>query len=219
LVCKNWRTLIREKSKRLPYRIITTLKLIEKGQMILLSAATQNVTKKYSFPTQVMDEWTDVFTKMKHLLRHAIVKRWIVCNVSVNDQFATGLRSCLNGLPIEFHRLEMLAVNMSHISPDVFHRLMGQTIVAQQYFIDGVRNALEEHFSTEFIEQRAIRNADDFTVYDVRTFNNDEVILGIGDDALLDFIFGTSETPLRNSLYLDSPNVSSTFLKQFLVRY
>lgn len=71
---------------------------------------------------------------MRELLGHATVKRWIICNLAITEQFAAGLRSCLGDLPVEFTRVEMLAVNLLHISPDVFHRMMGRTIVAQQVF-------------------------------------------------------------------------------------
>ncbi|KAH7723898.1 hypothetical protein AAVH_08693 [Aphelenchoides avenae] len=230
-VCKQWRALIDEKSKNLPYRVITTLKIIEKG-FLTLSASTKTVAKKYSFQIQGQDR-TDLFEKMKELLRYATVKRWIICelssstsqdiivlgNLAITENFASGLRACLSNLPVEFTRVEMLAVNLLHMSPDVFHRMMGRTIVAQQFFIDGVRNAVEDHFSAQFLDQQSIRNADDFTVYDVRAADGEEVLLDVGDDALADFIFGGEKTPQRNSLYLDSPNISSAFLAQFLVRF
>lgn len=55
-VCKQWRTLIVEKSKSLPFRVITTLKVIEKG-FLTLSASTKTATKKYSFPIQGNDRY------------------------------------------------------------------------------------------------------------------------------------------------------------------
>lgn len=56
----------------------------------------------------------------------------------------------------------------------------------------------------------------DFTVYDVRSIDSDEVFLSMGDDCLIKFVFGGLDTPKRNTLYLDSPEISTSFLKTFL---
>lgn len=63
-----------------------------------------------------------------------------------------------------------------------------------------MRNALEEHFSSQFLDHPSIRSADDFTVYDVRAADGEEVLLDIGDGALADFIFGSEKGSQRNSL-------------------
>lgn len=89
--------------------------------------------------------------------------------------------------------------------------------MASQYFLDGVRNATEEHFSSKLFEQQAIQRADDFTVYDVRTIENDDVLLNVGDDSLLAFIFGNEHGTPRNTLYLDGPHISPGFLKACLL--
>lgn len=98
---------------------------------------------------------------MKRLLQNCMVKRWIFCNVTINDHFVRRLSTCLKDMPhLQFGRVEMLAVNLQAVSPDNFHRLVGSILVAQQYFIDGARNAAEEHFNARLLEQPGIQKAD-----------------------------------------------------------
>jgi len=79
---------------------------------------------------------------------------------------------------------------------------------------------MELHFSAALLERESIRKADDFTVYDVRAVDGDEVLLEMGDDSIMDFIFGGEDTPsTRNALYLDSPDISSSFLKSCLSHF
>ncbi|KAI1709257.1 hypothetical protein DdX_11327 [Ditylenchus destructor] len=234
LVCNPWNSLIKSRSKKLQPRVIQSLKLIEKGY-ISLSASTKDVTKKYSFSLESFERTDDVFAAMKRLLRNCAVKRWIICNLTFTDDFFRRLSTVFkdisqgnqnaqdlnaNSTPfLEVFRLEMLAVNLSLVSPDVFHRFLGRMVMAQQYFVDGARNATEEHFNHTLLEQPAIRRTDDLTIYDVRAIDSDEVVLDMGDDALIEFIFGNKDLSTRNTLYLDSPHVSSNFLKTCLLHF
>lgn len=149
-------------------------------------------------------------------MKNAIVKRWIICNMTFTDDFFRRLRDMFASQPVRINRIEILAANLMRMSPDVFHRLLGQVLIASQYFIDGVRGASEDHFSSTLFEQNGVREAEDFTVYDVRSVDNDEISLELGNDVLLDFIFGRKDGPERNSLYLDSPEVTTTFLEECL---
>jgi hypothetical protein len=145
-----------------------------------------------------------------------MVKRWIICNLTFTDEFVRRLREAFSNQPAQINRIELLAVNLMRISPDVFHRLLGQVLKANQYFVDGVRGASEDHFSSALFDQKGVKEAEDFTVYDIRSVDNDEIALELGNDVLLDLIFGSKEMPERNSLYLDSPEVTSSFLEECL---
>lgn len=136
--------------------------------------------------------------------------------MTFTDEFFRRLRDIFFSQQTHITRIEILAVNLMRISPDIFQRLLGQVLVSSQYFIDGVRGASEDHFSSTLFEQKGVREAEDFTVYDVRSVDNDEISLELGNDVLLDFIFGTKDMSERNSLYLDSPEVTSTFLEECL---
>uniref|UniRef100_A0A914BVV8 F-box domain-containing protein n=1 Tax=Acrobeloides nanus TaxID=290746 RepID=A0A914BVV8_9BILA len=161
----------------------------------------------------------EFFSKLKKLLRNSTVKRLIICNLTFTDEFVRRLREAFFNQPAQINRIELLAVNLMRISPDVFHRLLGQVLKANQYFVDGVRGASEDHFSSALFDQKGVKEAEDFTVYDIRSVDNDEIALELGNDVLLDLIFGSKEMPERNSLYLDSPEVTSSFLEECLKKF
>lgn len=98
---------------------------------------------------------------MRRLLQNCTLKRWIFCNLTINDHFVRRLGVCLKEMPdLQFGRVEMLAVNLQAVSPDNFHRFVGSILRAQQYFIDGARNAAEEHFNSKLLEQLGVQSAD-----------------------------------------------------------
>lgn len=98
---------------------------------------------------------------MRRLLQNCTLKRWIFCNLTINDHFVRRLGACLKEMPdLQFGRVEMLAVNLQAVSPDNFHRFVGSILKAQQYFIDGARNAAEEHFNSKLLEQLGVQSAD-----------------------------------------------------------
>uniref|UniRef100_A0A914BVT8 F-box domain-containing protein n=1 Tax=Acrobeloides nanus TaxID=290746 RepID=A0A914BVT8_9BILA len=217
-VCHQWNALIQEHSRNLPHRQIMLLKLIDKNH-ISLEAKTLVHKKKYSFSIEEYDRNNEFFSKLKKLLRNSTVKRLIICNLTFTDEFVRRLREAFFNQPAQINRIELLAVNLMRISPDVFHRLLGQVLKANQYFVDGVRGASEDHFSSALFDQKGVKEAEDFTVYDIRSVDNDEIALELGNDVLLDLIFGSKEMPERNSLYLDSPEVTSSFLEECLKKF
>lgn len=67
-----------------------------------------------------------LFDSLKSLLKNTIVRRWIMCNISITDNFCRRLSHCIKELHLpEVLRVEMLSINIQRVSPDVFHKFLG----------------------------------------------------------------------------------------------
>lgn len=151
------------------------------------------------------------------LLKYSFIKRWVILNVPLTDDLMDRLHSCLSQCNIEVFRVEMMALDLQKASAPGFHKFIGRTIKASQYFIEAVKGARAEHFSRGLIEQESVAKADDFTVYDVKGDSDVEITLELDDAVISENIFGNKDLPSRNSLYLDAPNLSDRFVNDILL--
>uniref|UniRef100_A0A1I7SC18 F-box domain-containing protein n=1 Tax=Bursaphelenchus xylophilus TaxID=6326 RepID=A0A1I7SC18_BURXY len=219
LVSKSWNALIQRNPALFPRRPINLLKLVCKDNIAHLSATSGHKRKEFSFPKEEMEGGPQLYQTLSRLLKNTSVKRWVVLNVNLSNEIVEKLHKSLTAINLEVVRVEFLAMNLANVSDVAFHKLIGKTIPASQYFLEAVRGARPEHFDRRLMEQESIMRADDFTIYDVESNTDVDMTLEIEDDIILKHIFGNADLPSRNSLYIDSPNVSNTFVKEVLNRF
>ncbi|CAD5207144.1 unnamed protein product [Bursaphelenchus okinawaensis] len=219
LVRKSWNALIRRTPVRYPRRPINLLKLVCKDNIAHLSATSGRKRKEFAFPKEDMEQGLNLYETLRRLLKNASVKRWVILNVQLTDEIVGKLHDAVMNNNLDVVRVEFLAMNLSNVSDLAFHKLIGTTIPASQYFLEAIRGARPEHFDKRLMEQDTVRRADDFTIYDVESNTDIDMQLEIRDEVVLQHIFGGPDTPIRNSLYIDSPNVTNLFVKEILSRF
>uniref|UniRef100_A0A914YYR3 F-box domain-containing protein n=1 Tax=Panagrolaimus superbus TaxID=310955 RepID=A0A914YYR3_9BILA len=223
LVCRRWKKIIDVHRCSLARRRIRLFKIIETTpNVIMFSAATSTQNIKYHFDLNLNGEnqSPDVIHRVAKMLKYSKVRRLVMCGFRLTEVMVHDLVTIFKKADILFHRLEMIGVSLRNLSADTFQKFIGEHIIADQYFLDGICDSDSDHFGSRLFERTGIKKAEDVTIYDVSSINDEEVILDVGDDVLLDFIFGKyTDAVDRATVYLDNPAISSAFVYNALVRF
>uniref|UniRef100_A0AC34G824 F-box domain-containing protein n=1 Tax=Panagrolaimus sp. ES5 TaxID=591445 RepID=A0AC34G824_9BILA len=221
LVCRRWKKIIDVHRCSLARRRIRLFKIIETTpNVIMFSAATSTQNIKYLFNINGENQSPDVIHRVAKMLKYSKVRRLVMCGFRLTEVMVHDLVTIFKKADVLFHRLEMIGVSLRNLSADTFQKFIGEHLMAEQYFLDGICDSDSEHFSGRLFERTGIKKAEDVTIYDVSSINDEEVVLDVGDDVLLDFIFGKyTDSVDRATVYLDNPAISSAFVYNALVRF
>uniref|UniRef100_A0A7E4ZQU2 F-box domain-containing protein n=1 Tax=Panagrellus redivivus TaxID=6233 RepID=A0A7E4ZQU2_PANRE len=222
LVNHRWLNIIDKNTHLLRQRFIRMLKVVDNGNnMITISASSRTKCIKYNLNMEINNHIdADMIKRLANLLKGSLIKRTVICNLTLTELWVYDLYTIFNRANVKFARFEMIGVAIDQLTRDSFQNFIGEKVAAKVYFLDGIRNGDADFFNSRLLEKTNIVNAEDFTVYDVSSLAGEEVILDLGDEALLDFFFGRNITSKRRTtLYLDSPAVSQSFVYSALVRF
>lgn len=101
--------------------------------------------------------------KISQMLKYSKVRRCIICSFDLKGVIAHDLVAIFKRSNVKFCRLELIGLSLRQISAETFQRLIGEQINADQYFIDGIRDADPDHFNSKLFEKPAIATAEDIT--------------------------------------------------------
>lgn len=116
-----------------------------------------------NFVTSIFFSDLAIKLKVTQMLTYSKVRRCIMCGFELKGIIALDLFTIFKKANIKFYRLELIGLSLRLLPADTFHRLIGEQINADQYFIDGMRNADPDHFNSKFFEKPSISSAEDVT--------------------------------------------------------
>ena len=102
------------------------------------------------------------------MLTYSRVRRLVLCGFHLCEVLLHDLTTIFKKADVLFHRLEIIGVSLRNLSADTFQKFIGEQINADQYFLDGVKDADTDHFGSKLFERTAIKKAEDLTIYDIR---------------------------------------------------
>uniref|UniRef100_A0AC35FM19 F-box domain-containing protein n=1 Tax=Panagrolaimus sp. PS1159 TaxID=55785 RepID=A0AC35FM19_9BILA len=220
-VCRRWKKIIDVHHASLARRRIRLFKIIETSpNVVMFSAATSTQNIKYHFNLNGDNQSPDVIHRVAKMLKYSKIRRLVLCGFQLTEVMVHDLVTIFKKADVLIHRLEMIGVSLRNLTADTFQKFIGEHIIADQYFLDGICDSDDEHFGSRLFERTGIKKAEDVTIYDVSSINDEDVLLDVGDDVLLDFIFGKyTDATDRATVYLDNPAISSAFVYNALVRF